>query len=829
MRLKPKHLGDELTLDEYNAIQHLLFNMTFTDKLYLDPINSIKKNWATYTYQEHSKLAYGKYETFEITNDLATTEQYIKIKLSNEVNGLSTYTGVIYYLESETINNLERLATDSRDVTDELKIPQLNEKRDYKKCNVTCEKETVNGITYLKIPLNGTDDEGNNVTIKDKTTLISRNIELTIHFNNNPYIDTLNGKANQADEILIREISKLEQMLNYHPKDNQKAIYRLDANKTYTPNNTMTIKNGMNIEIRGGTNGGQVTTDTSSRVNIDGTQAGRLFIIQPGGKLVLRDVQLSNANSKNSTYRKGLGGSILIEKDDTGFGQLEAINTIIQNSTSNSGGAIYTEQAGVYLDTCRFTNCTSTDTGGAITYISEAIIIAFTDTRGTRGETITFKVNVKEENGSNVDSGAVHFYIGSNEVGVATVNDGTAQLKYKIPETLTVSEQNVTAIYDGGASNETAYAQASLFIEDPTILTFTMKDITVTEVGTTVTITVISKDQKGNDNTTGTGVFTIDGADYPATVSDGKYTTEFLIPELGYKKEYNITFKVNNMLCTPVSSKITVVESSVFGIFVNNATVDTSLINKWVNNGITDVYVRCNNYSDSSSNSVLLAVLKQIGNKDIRVHAAVNCFYDAKNSRFITPTDERVTWLKENMQKMIEGSNISGIVLDYMRYTGSNPNETDTTKITGYFQQLYQHIKGINKNIIVSASVMPEMDVNSYYYGQDYGKIAPYVDYMMPMAYKGNFNKDDNWVKNVVNYIISVTGSTEKVVPTLQTYTSDTKLAKAKNYKTELRSKADLDTTIKLIANTGCKGVTLFREGLIDTYPTSYKTIKEGS
>ena len=829
MRLKPKHLGDELTLDEYNAIQHLLFNMKFTDSLYLNPIKSTKKNWATYTYQKHSKLEHGKYETFEITNNLTTSEQYITIKLENEINGLSTYTGVIYYLESETINDLERLATDSRDVQNELKLPKLNEKRDYKKCIVTCEKQTINGITYLKVPLTGIDEEGNNVTINDKNTLISRNIELTIHFNTKPYIDTLNGKANQSDEILIRNIQKLELMLNNHPKDNEKAIYRLDAKKSYTPNSTMIIQKGMNIEIRGGTNGGTITSDTSNRVNIDGTKAGRLFIIKPGGKLVLKDVQLSNANSQNIPYKKGLGGSILIEKDDSEFGQFEAINTIIKNSIATQGGAIYSEQSGVYLDNCRFNNCTSTTNGGAVTYISESIILTFNDTRGKRGETITFKINIKEENGNNVDNGSVHFYIGSNEIGVATVNEGTAQLKYKIPETLSVSEQVITAIYDGGASNETAYTQASLFIEDPTLLTFTMNNITVTEVGTTVTITATSKDQKGNNNTTGNGVFTIDGTDYSATVSDGKYTTEFLIPELGYKKEYNITFKVTNMLCTPITAKITVVESSVFGVFVNNATIDTSLINKWVDNGVTDVYVRCNNYSDSSSNSVLLAVLNKIKGKDIRVHAAVNCFYDAKTSTYITPSDERVNWLKENIQKMIEGSNIEGIVLDYMRYPGTNSNESYHTTITGYFQQLYEHIKNINKNIIVSASVMPEMDGNSSYYGQNYTEIAQYVDYMMPMVYKGNYNQNDTWIKNVVQYIVSTTGSTEKVVPNLQTYTSDTKLKNAKNYKTELRTKADMDASIKIIADIGCKGVTLFREGLIDTYPTSYKTIKEGS
>lgn len=842
MRLKPKHLGDELTLDEYNAIQHLLFNMTFSDTLYLDPSKSIKKSWATYTFQEHSKLAYGKYDTFEITNNLSASEQYLKIKLTNQVNGQSTYDAIVYYRESEMLNGLERLPTDGTDVTDELKIPLLEEKRDYKKCIVKCVKETINNITLLKIPLTGVDEEGNPITIKNKNTLISRNIKLNIHFNEVPYVDVKNGKANQLDEILIRDINKLEKILKNHPTDDEKVIYRIDANKSYTPSSTMIIKKGMNIELRGGTNGGIVTQDTSTRATIDGTKSGRIFIIKPGGKLVLQDIQLTNANSNNNSYKQGLGGSILIEKDDENFGQLEAINTIIKNSTATQGGAIYTEQSGVYLDTCRFSECTSTENGGAITYISEAVLLTLQDVTGKRGETITFKVTVKEENGTDITSGSVHFYIGTEEIGVASVSEGIAQLKYKIPSNLSASEQIVTVIYDGGATNETAYAQASLFLEDPITLTFTMPNITVTEVGTTVKISATSQDQNGKTNTSGTGIFTIDGTEYPAIVENGKYVTEFNIPEIGYKTEYNVSFKVTDMLCTPITSTITVIESNVFGVFVNSATVNSNLVNQWINAGVTDVYVRCNDYSDSSNNNTFLAVLEQTKNKDIRVHAAVNCFFDAKNNQFITPSDTRVNWLKTNIQNMIEGTHIAGVVLDYMRYPGTSSNESYHTTITKYFKELYEHIKGINKNMIVSASVMPEKEGNSLYYGQNYAEISKYVDYMMPMVYKGNYNQNDNWVKDVITYILAeiappTTGgaastepdiiSTEKVVPNLQTYTSDTKLKNAKNYKTELRTKADLDNTIKVIAQLGCKGVSLFREGLIDTYPSSYKEIKE--
>ena len=41
-----------------------------------------------------------------------------------------------------------------------------------------------------------------------------------------------------------------------------------------------------------------------------------------------------------------------------------------------------------------------------------------------------------------------------------------------------------------------------------------------------------------------------------------------------------------------------------------------------------------------------------------------------------------------------------------------------------------------NKNIIVSAALMPETNVNPYYYGQDSSQMGKYLDVLMPMAYK---------------------------------------------------------------------------------------------
>ena len=37
---------------------------------------------------------------------------------------------------------------------------------------------------------------------------------------------------------------------------------------------------------------------------------------------------------------------------------------------------------------------------------------------------------------------------------------------------------------------------------------------------------------------------------------------------------------------------------------------------------------------------------------------------------------------------------------------------------------------------------MPEGSSNSYYYGQDYSQMSKYLDFIVPMIYKGNYGYD---------------------------------------------------------------------------------------
>jgi transglutaminase-like putative cysteine protease len=152
--------------------------------------------------------------------------------------------------------------------------------------------------------------------------------------------------------------------------------------------------------------------------------------------------------------------------------------------------------------------------------------------------------------------------------------------------------------------------------------------------------------------------------------------------------------------------------------------------------------------------------------------------------------------------------NISGIHLDYIRYPGTAYKYSGSTSaITNFVHTVYDTVKNINSEIAVSAALMPEGSVNAYYYGQDYAKLSPYLDFMVPMIYKGNYGKTTAWIGTATKYIVSQANG-KPVIVGLQTYKSDSNLA------TLPASELIQDTQIA--TDNGALGYVLFRYGLID-------------
>lgn len=122
---------------------------------------------------------------------------------------------------------------------------------------------------------------------------------------------------------------------------------------------------------------------------------------------------------------------------------------------------------------------------------------------------------------------------------------------------------------------------------------------------------------------------------------------------------------------------------------------------------------------------------------------------------------------------------IAGIHLDYLRYPGTaykyNYNGiTGEKAITNFLSQVKSCINKYNLNILLSAVVMPETSANARHCGQNILKMGKYLDVIVPMVYKGNYNKGSSWMTSTTKCFVSNSRGA-KIWTGLQSYKSDNK------------------------------------------------------
>ena len=151
---------------------------------------------------------------------------------------------------------------------------------------------------------------------------------------------------------------------------------------------------------------------------------------------------------------------------------------------------------------------------------------------------------------------------------------------------------------------------------------------------------------------------------------------------------------------------------------------------------------------------------------------------------------------------------IAGVHFDYVRYPGTAHNYGNSVKaINTFIKDATKAIHGVNKKLIVSAAVMPEPSGMEYYYGQDISTMGDYLDAIIPMVYKGNYNAGTNWIKWVTQ-TFEHQSKKAKIWTGLQSYRSDSNLDK-------IPSKELMGDARAAMAG-GADGIILFRFGLYD-------------
>ncbi|AEG19000.1 Ig-like domain-containing protein [Methanobacterium paludis] len=259
--------------------------------------------------------------------------------------------------------------------------------------------------------------------------------------------------------------------------------------------------------------------------------------------------------------------------------------------------------------------------------------------------------------------------------------------------------------------------------------------------------------------------------------------------------------------------------SNVHGIWVATGDALSLNVNELLNANITDVFVKSNIYSTPTYQTVLSSVLAQLNGTGIGVHAWITCFKDASGN-WIDPQSStgqsHEAEVIAAIENIVKNYDVAGIHLDYIRYSGVESknqaayqnNETAATNaVTSFVERVYSAVKAIKQDVAVSAAVMPEGSVNAKYYGQDYSALAQYLDFMVAMVYKGNYNATSAWVGTTTAYIVAHANGTP-VVTGLQTYKNDT--------DTTPLSASELINDTQVAIGNGSSGYALFRYGLID-------------
>lgn len=113
----------------------------------------------------------------------------------------------------------------------------------------------------------------------------------------------------------------------------------------------------------------------------------------------------------------------------------------------------------------------------------------------------------------------------------------------------------------------------------------------------------------------------------------------------------------------------------------------------------------------------------------------------------------------------------------------------------------------LNDNLIVSCAIFSNYEILKYKYGQDFSVISQYVDVVMPMIYKGNNNKDANWIKTTTKWFVENSRGA-KIWAGLQTYNSDSDITPL--------SENEMLNDAKYAMMGGAAGLVLFRWGLVN-------------
>ena len=346
--------------------------------------------------------------------------------------------------------------------------------------------------------------------------------------------------------------------------------------------------------------------------------------------------------------------------------------------------------------------------------------------------------------------------------------------------------------------------------------TFTVKSGTTFTYGSTATFKVAVTSGKVPLYKK-TITFKLDGKSYTKTTNSkgiaslsfkagvGKHTITYSI-----SKDSKINAKTGSSIIT-IKEKTTTKHS---GYWVYGSDMKNVNLQDLSSKGVTDIFLNFKAYELYGKSGVEQWISTASSN-GIKVHMWVQAFYN-KTSSWVNPLkngQKNIEYFNKKINEVktyaaIKG--LSGIHFDYLRYSGSGQNAAynnpgGTEAINYFVKEAISAIKSVNSNLKVSCALMPETTSSAYYYGQDYSVLSQYMDIVIPMIYKGNYNKDSSWIASTTKWYVD-NSKGASVWAGIQTYKSDDDVTKL--------SSSDLANDISAAFKGGADGVVLFRYGV---------------
>jgi len=427
--------------------------------------------------------------------------------------------------------------------------------------------------------------------------------------------------------------------------------------------------------------------------------------------------------------------------------------------------------------------------------------------KGYESFTTTLKIKLTS-NGTILTSKPVKIVLNDITYNKKTDKNGEVNLKLSLSK----GEYEAKITYDGDNLTKKASKTCKITIDSPikTTLKIVDKNINYRQGSKCLFYVKLQAGGKGVKNQVVT--FKVAGKTYTAKTNKYGNAKIFLNLKKGtHKVKYS--FKKNAPYLSSSGSfkiKVKAKMSKGNGYWLWSSHMKSINLKSLAKKGTKHILLHAYALTEYGKSSVV-SFIKKAHRYGMKVHLWMQVCYTGK---WVSPMNKKTNTIKygflnAKIKEALRYSKIpcvDGVHFDYVRFGGTAHLYKNAEKSINYFiKHAAVKIHKARPNCIVSAALMPEPSMMSYYYGQDVPTMSKYLDSLIPMVYKGNYHQKTSWIKSVTK-TFTVQSNGAQIWTGLQSYHSDSNVAKL--------TQSSLLKDAKAAKKGGAYGVILFRYGI---------------